>query len=82
VEDKTGWLLLTSLDDMIAEDRVAAERFFSRLLGRLTGDAGFPMAPLLDEVERLLRLAHELSAETLRGDVNAAKRFDAQFKFL
>jgi putative cardiolipin synthase len=82
VEDKTGWLLFTSLDDMIKEDRVAAERFFSRLLGKLTGDASFPTAPLLDEVERLLRLAHELSAETMRGNENAAKRFNTQFKFL
>jgi hypothetical protein len=82
VENKTGWLVRTSLDAMITDDRVAAERFFSRLLDRLTGDDKIPTTPLVDEVERLLRLAYALSAETLRGSEDAAKRFNAKFKFL
>ena len=38
--------------------------------------------PLVDEVERLLRLAYQLSAETLRGNERAAKRCKAQSNFL
>ncbi len=82
VEDKTGWLARTSLDDMIAKDRVSAEYFFSRLLGKITDDENFPSAPLVDEVERLLRLAYEWSSNTLRGDKKAGERFDVLFKYL
>jgi phosphatidylserine/phosphatidylglycerophosphate/cardiolipin synthase-like enzyme len=85
IEEKTGWLQRTTLEEMIAEDRKSLAGFFDRQLDKLADGADVPTAPLVDAVESLLRTAHRLTVETLSrgpGAEEAARRFNVLFKLL